>query len=33
MLRREGSSRFGDNNKWGSFPAVSAGWNISTRIL
>lgn len=29
ILRREGSSRFGDNNKWGSFPAVSAGWNIS----
>ncbi|MGM9475081.1 SusC/RagA family TonB-linked outer membrane protein [Pedobacter sp. GSP4] len=29
ILRREGSSRFGDNNKWGSFPAVSVGWNIS----
>ncbi|WP_164113037.1 MULTISPECIES: SusC/RagA family TonB-linked outer membrane protein [Sphingobacterium] len=29
ILRREGSSRFGDNNKWGNFPAVSAGWNIS----
>lgn len=28
-LRREGASRFGDNNKWGNFPAVSAGWNIS----
>lgn len=28
-LRREGSSRFGENNKWGNFPAVSAGWNIS----
>lgn len=28
-LRREGSSRFGANNKWGSFPAVSAGWAIS----
>ncbi len=24
-LRREGSSRFGENNKWGLFPAVSAG--------
>lgn len=28
-LRREGSSRFGANNKWGLFPAVSAGWRIS----
>jgi len=29
ILRREGSSRFGDNNKWGNFPAISAGWNLS----
>jgi len=29
ILRHEGSSRFGANNKWGNFPAVSAGWNIS----
>ncbi|MGJ1409653.1 SusC/RagA family TonB-linked outer membrane protein [Sphingobacterium thalpophilum] len=29
ILRREGSSKFGANNKWGSFPAVSVGWNIS----
>ncbi|WP_243751557.1 SusC/RagA family TonB-linked outer membrane protein [Niastella caeni] len=29
ILRREGSSRFGANNKWGNFPAVSAGWVIS----
>ncbi|WP_240773346.1 SusC/RagA family TonB-linked outer membrane protein [Pontibacter sp. SGAir0037] len=29
IYRREGSSRFGANNKWGDFPAVSAGWNIS----
>lgn len=28
-LRREGSSKFGANHKWGSFPAVSAGWRIS----
>jgi TonB-linked SusC/RagA family outer membrane protein len=27
-IRREGSSKFGVNNKWGNFPAVSAGWNI-----
>ena len=29
ILRREGSSRFGANNKWGNFPAASVGWNIS----
>ena len=28
-LRHEGSSRFGQNHKWGNFPAVSAGWRIS----
>lgn len=28
-LRREGSSKFGANNKWGNFPAVSAAWRIS----
>ncbi|MDB5210707.1 MAG: rane protein, partial [Sediminibacterium sp.] len=27
-LRHEGSSRFGVNNKWGDFPAVSVGWRI-----
>lgn len=29
-IRREGSSRFGDNYKWGNFPAVSIGWRISS---
>ena len=28
-LRHEGSSRFGENHKWGNFPAVSVGWRIS----
>ncbi len=28
-LRRDGSSRFGTDNKWGTFSALSAGWNIS----
>jgi len=28
-VRREGSSRFGANHKWGYFPAFSAGWRIS----
>lgn len=28
-FRTDGSSRFGPQNKWGSFPSVSAGWNVS----
>lgn len=28
-FRRDGSSRFGANNRWGNFPAFSAGWRIS----
>lgn len=28
-IRREGSTRFGDNNKWGTFPSASLGWTIS----
>ncbi len=28
-FRTDGSSRFGPNNRWGNFPSVSAGWNIS----
>ena len=28
-LRRDGSSRFGRNNRYGTFPSVSAGWRIS----
>lgn len=27
-VRRDGSSRFGPNNRWGTFPSVSAAWNI-----
>jgi TonB-linked SusC/RagA family outer membrane protein len=27
-LRRDGSSVFGENNKWGNFPSVSLGWSI-----
>ncbi len=27
-VRHEGSSKFGTNHKWGTFPSVSAGWNI-----
>lgn len=28
-VRRDGSSRFGENNKWGTFPSASAAWRIS----
>ncbi|GAB2780169.1 TonB-dependent receptor [Rhabdobacter roseus] len=28
-FRTDGSSRFGPLNRWGYFPSVSAGWNIS----
>lgn len=28
-LRRDGSSRFGSENKWGTFPSVGLGWVLS----
>ncbi|MBK5720113.1 TonB-dependent receptor [Dysgonomonas sp. Marseille-P4677] len=28
-IRHEGSSKFGDNHKWGNFPSISLGWNIN----
>lgn len=28
-IRTDGSSRFGENNRWGVFPSVSAGWILS----
>lgn len=28
-VRRDGSSRFGPNNRYGTFPSVSVGWNVS----
>ncbi|MEY3918000.1 MAG: hypothetical protein RLZZ132_335 [Bacteroidota bacterium] len=28
-MRRDGSTKFGDNNKWGLFPSVSVGWSLS----
>ncbi len=28
-IRRDGSSRFGQNNRYGVFPSVTAGWRIS----
>jgi TonB-dependent starch-binding outer membrane protein SusC len=29
ILRTDGSSRFGANNRWGLFPSVSAAWRMS----
>jgi|WetSurMetagenome_2_1015567.scaffolds.fasta_scaffold05283_2 TonB-dependent starch-binding outer membrane protein SusC len=28
-VRRDGSSAFGENNRWGIFPSVSLGWKIT----
>lgn len=28
-FRKEASSRFGSNNKWGNFPSFSVGWKVS----
>ena len=28
-IRRDGSSRFGSNNRYGNFPSVALGWNVS----
>lgn len=28
-IRSDGSSRFGANNRWGTFPSVGAGWVVS----
>lgn len=28
-IRRDGSSKFGENNRYGIFPAVTAGWRIN----
>ncbi len=28
-LRKDGSSRFGENHKWGTFPSISLAWRLS----
>lgn len=28
-MRRDGSSRFAKDNRWGTFPSISAGWRIT----
>ncbi|MDR1783397.1 MAG: SusC/RagA family TonB-linked outer membrane protein [Dysgonamonadaceae bacterium] len=32
-VRREGSSKFGKNNKWGTFPSASVAWTISNEEI
>lgn len=32
-LRYDGSSRFGENHKWGTFPSVSLAWRISNEAF
>ena len=32
-LRRDASSRFGPDNKWGTFPSVSVGWNAKNEEI
>lgn len=32
-VRREGSSKFGENHKWGTFPSASLGWTISNEAF
>jgi len=32
-LRRDGSSKFGDNKEWGLFPSVSVAWNIKKELF
>ncbi|MGN6434966.1 MAG: SusC/RagA family TonB-linked outer membrane protein [Agriterribacter sp.] len=29
VVRRDGSSRFSEENRWGTFPAVAVGWRLS----
>lgn len=33
LVRRDGSSRFGSNNRYGIFPSFSAGWNVSNEAF
>ncbi|QEC52422.1 TonB-linked SusC/RagA family outer membrane protein [Anseongella ginsenosidimutans] len=32
-FRRDGSSRFGDENRYGNFPSIALGWNISNETF
>ncbi|MDA0196494.1 MAG: TonB-dependent receptor [Bacteroidetes bacterium] len=28
-IRRDGNSKFSEGNRWGTFPSISAGWNLT----
>jgi TonB-linked SusC/RagA family outer membrane protein len=32
-MRRDGSSRFGENNKYGNFPGIAVGWNLGNETF
>ena len=32
-FRRDGSTKFGSNNRWGDFPAVSLKWNMADELF
>jgi TonB-linked SusC/RagA family outer membrane protein len=32
-IRRDGSSAFGPNNRWGTFPGVSASWTVTNEVF
>ncbi len=32
-LRYDGSSRFGKNNRWGTFPSIGLGWNVTEEVF
>lgn len=32
-VRRDGSSKFGSKYRWGTFPSISAAWNVSDEVF
>jgi len=32
-IRRDGNSRFGEGNRWGTFPSFSVGWKLNEDLL
>ncbi len=32
-IRKDASSRFGSNNRWGTFPSVALGWRIDKEVF
>ncbi len=32
-IRRDGSSRFGEDNRWGNFPSLALGWHVSKEFF